>query len=87
MYPVRYIGKFTPYQLSVALKNQRKTLNLTQAEAAAKVGLLPKTISALENDPERCTLDSFLKLLSALDLELTLKPKPTGNDDLQKGEW
>ena len=72
----------TPYQLTVALKNQRKTLLLT--EAAAKVGLLPKTISALENDPERCTLDSFLKLFSALDLELTLKPKE--ENESQKGE-
>ncbi|HKL58582.1 MAG TPA: helix-turn-helix domain-containing protein [Sphaerochaeta sp.] len=77
----------TPYQLTVALQSRRKTLNLTQVDAAAKVGLLPKTISALENNPERCTLDSFLKLLSALDLELTLKPKPIRSDDSQKGEW
>ncbi len=77
----------TPYQLTVALRNRRKTLNLTQAEAAAKVGLLPKTISALENDPERCTLDSFLKLLSALDLELNLKPIPTKAELSQQGEW
>ncbi|MGB4406997.1 MAG: helix-turn-helix domain-containing protein [Sphaerochaeta sp.] len=77
----------TPYHLAIALRNRRKTLQLTQAEAAAKVGLLSKTISALENDPQRCTLDSFLKLLSALDLELTLKPKSTSAADLQKGEW
>jgi len=77
----------TPCHLSVALKNQRKILNLTQGEAAAKVGLLPKTISALENDPERCTLDSFLKLLSALDFELTLKPKSKKGDGYQKEEW
>lgn len=77
----------TPYHLAIALRNRRKTLNLTQAEAAVKVGLLPKTISALENDPERCTLDSFLKLLSAIDFELTLKPKPSRADDSQKGEW
>ena len=77
----------TPDQLTVALRNRRKTLALTQAEAGVKVGLLPKTISALENDPERCTLDSFLKLLSALDLELTLKPKPARSDDSPKGEW
>lgn len=77
----------TPDQLTVALRNRRKTLALTQAEAGVKVGLLPKTISALENDPERCTLDSFLKLLSALDFELTLKPKPTRSNDSPKGEW
>lgn len=77
----------TPYHLAVALRNSRKMLKLTQAEAAEKVGLLPKTISALENDPKRCSLDSLLKLLSALDLELTLKPKPKNEDTSQKGEW
>jgi len=77
----------TPYQLTVALKNRRKTLHLTQAQAGAKVGLLPKTISALENDPERCTLDSFLKLLSALDFELTLKPIPTKEDVSKELDW
>ena len=77
----------TPYQLTIALRNRRKTLGLTQVQAGAKVGLLPKTISALENDPERCTLDSFLKLLSALDLDLTLKPKPTRLDDSPQGVW
>ena len=77
----------TPYQLAITLRNRRKVLNLTQAEAAEKVGLLPKTISALENDPGRSTLDSFQKLLSALDFELTLKPKAAEKSDSQKGEW
>ena len=77
----------TPYQLTIALRNRRKTLNLTQVQAGEKVGLLPKTISALENDPERCSLDSFLKLLSALDFELTLKPKPTKMEELGPVDW
>lgn len=33
----------TPAQLSLALKSARKAKELTQAAAAAKVGLLPKT--------------------------------------------
>ncbi len=41
----------TPYQLTVALRNRRKTLNLTQVQAAAKVGLLPKRISAKPQEP------------------------------------
>ncbi len=77
----------TPYQLAMTLRNRRKALRLTQVEAAEKVGLLPKTISALENNPERSTLDSFQKLLSALDFELILKPKTREEDSSQKGEW
>lgn len=41
----------------------------------SKVGLLPKTISALDSDPRRSSVASLFKLLSTLDLELVLKPK------------
>ena len=42
----------------------------------------PKTISALENDPLHCSIESLLRLLSALDLEFLLQGKedaPQGN--------
>lgn len=65
----------TPAQLGLALKSARKAKELTQAAAAAKVGLLPKTISALENHTEACSIESLLKLLSVLDLELSLANK------------
>ena len=61
-----------PAQLGLALKSARKAKELTQASAAAKVGLLPKTISALENHPEACSIVSLLKPPSVLDLELSL---------------
>jgi HTH-type transcriptional regulator/antitoxin HipB len=67
----------------MALKDKRKTLELTQKEAGRKIGLLPKTISALETHPERCTLESLFKLISALDLEIELHEK----SQEQKGEW
>lgn len=65
----------TPSQLTHVLRSTRKAQGLTQADAGKLVGLLPKTISALENRPASATVESFLKLLSALDLELILKPK------------
>ncbi|MCE5256586.1 MAG: helix-turn-helix domain-containing protein [Spirochaetaceae bacterium] len=76
----------TPSQLGLALKSARKTLGLTQTEAAARVGLLPKTISALENHAESCSIESLLRLLSVLGLELTLtsKARSTSTPD-QKG--
>lgn len=77
----------TPKQLASALKNRRKELCLTQIEAASRIGLLPKTISALESSPERCSLESLLKLVSVLDLEITLKSKPDTPKDSLKGEW
>jgi HTH-type transcriptional regulator/antitoxin HipB len=65
----------TPGQLSHALRSARKTRGLSQDGAGKLVGLLPKTISALENHPGSATIDSFMKLLSALELELVIVPK------------
>jgi HTH-type transcriptional regulator/antitoxin HipB len=65
----------TTAQLSNALRNVRKGRGLSQKGTGKLVGLLPKTISALENRPGSATVDSLLKLLSALDLELMIAPK------------
>jgi len=66
----------TPEQLGQVLQGYRKTRKLTQATAGASVGLLPKTISKLERAPETATIESLFKLLSALQLELSLQPRP-----------
>ncbi len=76
-YPIQ-----TPVQLGSYLRTRREALGLTQKEAALRIGLLPKTISALENDPLHCSIESLLRLLSALDLEFLLQGKedaPQGN--------
>jgi len=77
----------TPNQLASTLKNRRKSLELTQVETAKRVGLLPKTISALESSPERCSVESLFKLISVLDLELSLTEKSSRPEDRQNGEW
>jgi len=66
---------FTDFQLAKSLKNRRIELKLTQKAVAEKVGLLPKTVSALENNPEKCSVESLMKYLSALDLHIVLKAK------------
>ncbi len=78
----------TPRQMAQTLRGWRKTRNLTQREAGDRVGLLPKTISALEANPEQSTIGSLFKLLSALDLELVVKPK-SNHDGVPPatGEW
>jgi HTH-type transcriptional regulator/antitoxin HipB len=64
-----------PERIAEALRARRKQLKLTQAEIAGLAGLLPKTVSALENSPERCGVESLLKLSSFLGLELVLAPR------------
>jgi HTH-type transcriptional regulator/antitoxin HipB len=78
----------TPAQLAAVLRGRRATSRLTQKQAAAKVGLLPKTISVLESaDPGRSSVDSLFKLLSALDVELVVQPRSSASSGQRKAEW
>ncbi len=77
----------TPEQLASVLRGQRQARKLTQKQAASLVGLLPKTISALESDPERGSVGSLFKLLSALGLELVLRPKVVAKPTISQSEW
>ena len=77
----------TPQQLAHTLRSRRKALNLTQKEVAGLVGLLPKTISALETEPDRCSVKSLRTLLAALRLELVLNPKSDSEAIKRSAEW
>ncbi|MCP9917462.1 helix-turn-helix domain-containing protein [Cyanobium sp. ATX 6F1] len=57
------------------LRSRRKELGLSQQEAAVRGGLQQKTVSSLENDPQRCTIDSLYRLMAALTVELVLQPR------------
>jgi len=37
--------------------------------------LQQKTVSSLENDPQRCRIDSLYRLMAALQVELLLQPR------------
>jgi HTH-type transcriptional regulator/antitoxin HipB len=74
----------TARQLGQVLKGQRKIQRRTQESAASSVGLLPKTVSKLEMDPESATIGSLFKLLSALELEMVIRSK---GDSSHSEEW
>lgn len=73
----------TSQHLGLALRSERKKKGLTQQEAGHRVGLYAKTVSALENHPGSATIESLMKLLSALDLELVVAPKKAAKGE----EW
>ena len=77
----------TPAQLAPVLAGVRKSKKLTQKSAGALVGLLPKTISGVESVPEKSSLASLFKLLSALEIEMVLRPKNLRGRATQPGEW
>jgi HTH-type transcriptional regulator/antitoxin HipB len=77
----------TPQQLAQTLRAQRARKQLTQVLAGKNVGLLPKTISALEQKPEKSSVESLFRLLSALGLELVIRDKPTVSQETSGPEW
>jgi HTH-type transcriptional regulator/antitoxin HipB len=77
----------TPAQLAPVLVGARKSKKLTQKSAGTLVSLLPKTISGLESAPEKSSLASLFKLLSALELEMVLRPKNQRGGSSQPEQW
>ncbi|MFJ5374861.1 helix-turn-helix domain-containing protein [Pectobacterium versatile] len=62
-------------QLSSYLKDVRITQKLSQGKVASKVGIRQDTVSSFEQHPDSTKLETFFKILSALNLELTVTPR------------
>jgi HTH-type transcriptional regulator / antitoxin HipB len=59
-------------QLGPTLKGLRRAARLTQAQVAQSGGLRQKTVSLLENQPHRCSVDSLVRYLVAVGMPLAL---------------
>lgn len=69
-----YIAR-TPEQLGQLLRSFRVEQKLSQQAAGSKVGLKQSTISVVESDAARTSVETLYKLLSALQLELVLRER------------
>ncbi|CAE6786870.1 helix-turn-helix domain-containing protein [Paraburkholderia haematera] len=65
----------TPDQMAQLLAAGRRQAGLTQAEAAARVGISQSRISALETDATALTLTQLLALCGAYGLQLQVRDK------------
>lgn len=74
-------------QLSVCLKNVRLTQKLSQDTVAGKVGIRQDTVSSFEKLPDSTKLETFFKILSALNLELEVKPRNMQQDKAWQEDW
>lgn len=72
-------------QLGPVLKGIRRKSGMTQKQVAEKVGMLPKTISALEAGSPRSTLDSLMTLLGAYNYTLGLVQN--ADDSSSDSDW
>lgn len=60
----------SPIDISAAIKNRRKSLNLTQAECAAFCGVGNRFFSELENGKQSLHLGKVLQVLQTLGLKI-----------------
>lgn len=68
----------TPRQLGNEIREGRRRIGLTQEQLAAKAGVRQRTVSDIEN-AGNARLDTVMRLLAALDLELTLRTRTKGS--------
>jgi len=68
----------TPLQLGNHIRERRRELGLSQDRLAAKVGVRQRTISDVETSAA-VRVDTVLRTLAALDLELVISPRTKGS--------
>lgn len=62
-------------QLGASLRRTRKAANLTQAQLGDLIQKRQATISNLESAEGGATLETLFSVLTALDLELVVRPR------------
>lgn len=80
----------TTKQLSAYLKDVRLDNDLSQTDVAKKVGVRQDTVSKFELRAGSTKMDTFFKLLSALELDFEIKPrnsKSSYDESGWKEEW
>jgi HTH-type transcriptional regulator/antitoxin HipB len=70
----------TSGQLSPILKQLRKAKGWSQIELGKRIGLSQERISAIENHPEKTSIDQLLTVLMALEAELHVSPRQSLSD-------
>lgn len=69
----------TSTHIGAALRRQRKRLGLSQESLGKRINLRQATISSLESGDAGTKLGTLLDTLSALGLELVIRPRTKGH--------
>lgn len=65
----------TPKLIGVIIQNYRKKNKLSQSQLGEAVNLWQETISKIENGNPATRIDNICDILSALELELVIRPR------------
>ena len=74
-------------QLCTELREIRRSLKLSQTELSKKVGMKQKTVSKFERSPDSTQIETFFKILAALELEIEIKPRNTNPSENKNSSW
>ncbi|GBU15436.1 transcriptional regulator [Polaromonas sp.] len=81
----------SPSQLAQQLRSLRKALGLSQADLGTRMGLSQSRVARIENSPTQVSVDTLLRLLSALGAKMVLSNADAGlssaPNDADKGDW
>ncbi len=72
----------SPRQMGAALRRRRRAMKLTQTQVATQASLRQSTVSSAEAGAPM-QLETLFQLLTALDLELVLRPRTTAPVSLE----
>lgn len=75
----------SPKELALFISNHRKKLKLSQSDVGTLVGLKQQTISEFEIKPESTQIDTFFRILSALNLDINVSAK--NEVPIMKRQW
>jgi len=71
----------TPKQIGAAIRRRRRTLGLNQQDIGQKTNLRQATISGLEAGEAGTQLRTLFDVLTALNLELVIRPRTKASTD------
>jgi HTH-type transcriptional regulator / antitoxin HipB len=69
----------TPLQFGNDIRENRRRLGITQEQLAAKAGVRQRTISDIESASGSARLDTVMRILAALELELVVRTRTKGS--------
>ena len=75
-------------KLAAYIKLHRRKLARTQTDVASHIGLMQKTISAIESSSGRSRIDTLFKIAHELGLSIELTPKHAlPKDHKERSGW
>ncbi|MFM9977229.1 MAG: helix-turn-helix transcriptional regulator [Sphingomonadaceae bacterium] len=71
-----------PSQLGALIQSARQKRGLSQQQLASLIGKRQKTISAIENGSDGTKLDTLLRVIAILDLDIQIVPRRKDGADI-----